>query len=162
LQDFIGLIEHEVNLSDGGIEMQTIKCTRNAAASIALVCAESSYEQSLLVLNQLAGLDLTVMTEFRVTDSVGSKFVKEVPTNIDTDEIAEIAEKSSGNIIETRIEQMESSSDKDAINEIINKALNDRPEGIFYKDYEGPTIKVMYIQCDGTGQFPAGAGNWPV
>jgi hypothetical protein len=151
LQDFIGLIEHEVILSDGDTEKRTIKCTRNAAASIALVCSESSYEQAGLVLNQLAGLDLTVMTEFRVTDSVGSEFVKETPANIDPNRIVEIAEKSSGNIIETRVDQMKRSNDKRVTDEIINNAINDIPEGILYKDYDGPTIKVMYTQCDGTG-----------
>lgn len=93
LQDFIGLIEHETTVIDGSTEKQTLKCTRNAAASIALACSESSYEQATLVLNRLAGLDLTAMTEFRVTDSVGSEFVKDVPTEIGSGRIAEMAEK---------------------------------------------------------------------
>lgn len=149
--DFIGLIEHEVDKSDGDTEKQTIKCTRNAAASIALVCSESSYEQATMTLKQLAGLDLTVMTEFRATDSVGAEFVKDTPADIDNDRIVEIAEKSSGNAVEIRVDQMKSSNDKGAIDEIINKAVNDRPEGVLYKDYDGPTIKVMYVLCDGTG-----------
>jgi len=148
LQDFIRLIDHEVTLSDGSTENQTIKCTRNAAASIALACSESSYEQASLVLNRLAGLDLTTMTEFRVTDSVGSEFVKDVPSEIDPDRIGEMTEKISGNIMEARIEQIHGSDDKD---EIIRKALDDRPDGVLSKDYDGSTMKTMYIQCDGTG-----------
>jgi hypothetical protein len=31
------------------------------------------------------------------------------------------------------------------------KFVTHPPEGVFYKDYDGPTIKVMYILCDGTG-----------
>ena len=45
LLDFIGPIDHEVTLADGSTEKQGVKCTRNAAASIALACAESPYEQ---------------------------------------------------------------------------------------------------------------------
>jgi hypothetical protein len=148
LLDFIGLIDHEVTLQDGAKENQTIKCTRNAAAFIALACSESPYEQASLMLNRLAGLDLTAMTEFRITDSVGSEFVRNVPTEIDTTRIEEMTEKISGNILEARVDQMNDSDDKD---EIIRKAIEDRPDGVLYKDYDGPTIKAMYIQCDGTG-----------
>ena len=31
------------------------------------------------------------------------------------------------------------------------KAIEDKPDGVFYKDYIGPVAKVMYVQCDGTG-----------
>lgn len=151
LLDFIELIDHEVPLSSGSTEKKTIKCTRNAAASIALACSESSYEQAALMLNRLAGLDLNTMTEFRVTDSVGSELVKEVPAEIDTGSITGMAERISGNILEIRVNQMNNPDNKDEVEEIIRKAVNDGPEGLFYKDYKGPTIKVMYVLSDGTG-----------
>jgi len=128
--------------------VQTIKCTRNAAASIALACSESSYEQAKLMLNRLAGFDLTVMTEFRVTDSVGSEFIKTVPEKIDPGKIEEITEKISGNALETRVNQIKS---LDNSVEVIQKAITDGPEGVLKSEYFGPTIKVMYIECDGTG-----------
>ena len=146
--DFIGLIEHEETLSDGTTEKLTVKCTRNAAASIALACSESSYEQAALVLNQLAGLDLTATTEFRVTDSVGSEFVKDVPSEIEPCNVLEMTEKISSNILGVRIEQINGSTDKD---EIIQKALDNGPAGILRNEYDGSTIKVMYVQADGTG-----------
>ena len=148
LLDFIGLIEHEETFSDGSTETHTIKCTRNAAASIALACSESSYEQAALVLKRLAGLDLTVMTEFRVTDSVGSEFVKDVPPEVEPGKIEEMTEKFSGNALEARVSQFAESDDKD---EIIRKAIDGSPSGVLHKYYDGPTIKVMYILCDGTG-----------
>ena len=148
LQDFIGLIDHEALLSDGATENQTIKCTRGAAASIALACANSSYEHAKLMLNQLAGLDLNIMTEFRVTDSVGSEFVKETPVDIDAQRISEIAENINGNILEIQVNQMDHADNKD---EIIKRAIEDRPDGVLYKNYIGPTMKAMYIMCDGTG-----------
>ena len=148
MQDFIGLINYEVAHGDDSAEQQMIKCTRNAAASIALVCAESSYEQSTLILNRLAGLDLSAMNAFRITDSVGSELIKEVPFETTQVEIEKMAEKTSGNILEARINQMEDSVDKD---EAIQKAIESGPEGIFYKEYDGPRVKAMYVQCDGTG-----------
>ena len=78
LQDFIGLVDHEDTLSDGTTEKHTIKCTRKAAASIALACSESSHEQATQILSRLAGLDFTEMTEFRVMNSVCTEFVKGV------------------------------------------------------------------------------------
>ena len=148
LQDFMELVDHEVLLSNGTSEGQTIKCTRNAAASIAMVCSESSYEQSALILKQTAGFDLSIMTEFRVTDSVGSEFVKGVPVEIAFSNIEKVAEKTSGNVLQAQIDRINDSDNKD---EIIQKALTDGPEGILRKDYIGTTTKVMYIQCDGTG-----------
>ena len=148
MQDFIGLIGHKEIIGDSSAEQQTIKCTRNAAASIALVCAESSYEQSTLILNRLAGLELTAMNAFRITDSVGSELVREVPFETTQMEIKKMAEKINGNILEGRINQMEDSVDKD---ETIQKAIENGPEGIFHKDYDGPKVKAMYIECDGTG-----------
>jgi hypothetical protein len=147
-------VDHEVTLKKGSKKVQkiqTIKCTRNAAASIALVCAESPYEQATQILNQLAGFELTNMTECRITDSVGSEFVKEPPTKITSNEIAKQDEKIRGNILEFRVNQMIHHANKDEIAEIIQKALEDRPDGILYKEYNGPTIKVMYVLCDGTG-----------
>ena len=149
--DFIELIDHEVTLSDGSKETRTVKCTRNAAASIALACSESPYEQASLVLNRLAGLDVTVMTEFRVTDSVGTEFVKEPPTGMEPGGIVEMEEKISGNILEAKVNQMGHPDNGDEASEIIRKSLKDGPEGVLYKDYGGQTIKVMYIMCDGTG-----------
>jgi hypothetical protein len=151
LYDFMELIFHEVTLKDGSTKVQTIKCTRNAAASIALVCSESSYEQATLILNRLAGFELTDMTELRVIDSIGTEFIKKPPTEIDFSRIAELNEKMSGNILESRVNQMCHPDNKGEIDEIIQKALKNGPDGILYKDYYGPTIKVMYIQCDGTG-----------
>jgi hypothetical protein len=149
--NFIELIDHEVSLSDGPTVTQTIKCTRNAAASIALACSESSYEQATLMLNRLAGLELNVMAEFRVTDSVGKEFVKEPPAKIDSSKIAEMGEKVCDNILETKINQLGHPDNKDEAGEAIQKALKDGPDGILHKDYDGPTIKVMYVMCDGTG-----------
>jgi hypothetical protein len=126
----------------------TVKCTHNAAASITLVCAESPYEQAKLILNQLAGLDITTMTEFRATDCVGSKFVQDVPANPDADKIVEMAERIGGNILENQLERLNNSDEKA---EIIRKAIDDKPDGVLYKVYDGPVVKVMYIQCDGTG-----------
>jgi hypothetical protein len=146
--DFIGLTSHEVSLGDGSMQSRTVKCTHNAAASIALVCAESPFAQAALILNRLAGLDLSSMTEFRVTDCVGSAFVKDIPEQIDSDRIAEMAVRIGGNILETRLELLNGSGDNA---QIIRKALEDKPDGVLYKDYEGPVTKVMYIQCDGTG-----------
>jgi hypothetical protein len=59
-----------------------------------------------------------------------------------------MTEKIGANIMEARIDQINDSEDKD---EIIRKALNDKPVGVLYKDYDGPTIKVMFILGDGTG-----------
>ena len=148
LQDFIGLINHEVTLGDGSTEIQTIKCTRNAAASIALVCAESSYEQSALILNRLAGMELNTTIEFRATDSVGAEFVKDVPLEIDSDEIETMTEKINDNTLKARTDQINCSNDKD---EIIKKSVEDGPEGVFHKHYDGPKMEVMYIFGDGTG-----------
>jgi len=148
LLDFIGLIEHEVPLGDGTMKNQTVKCTRNAAASIALVCAETPYAQAEQILSRLAGLDMSYITEFRVTDCVGSEFVEGVPAQPSPDRVAEITGMVGGNILETRMEQLNDSDDKD---EIIRKAVEDKPDGVLYKYYDGPVIKVMYIQCDGTG-----------
>jgi hypothetical protein len=148
LQDYIELIDHEVTTSGGSTEKQMIKCTRNAAASIALVCAENTYEQSIPVLNRLSGLNLTTMTEFRVTDSVGSEFVKDVPAKVASGKIEEMTEKTSGSILANLVNQLDHSDSKD---EIIEKAIIDRPDGVLYKEYHGPTIKVMYIEGDGTG-----------
>ena len=150
MQDFIGLIDNEATLKDNPAEKQTIKCTRNAAASIALACSESPYEQATLMLSRLAGLDLTVMTEFRVTDSVGSEFVKGVPVETASGTIEKMKEKTGGNILEARIDQMNDSNSEEK-GEIIRKALKDGPDGVFYKDYHGQTMKVMYILPDGTG-----------
>jgi len=127
---------------------QTIKCTRNAAASIALVTAETPYEQAMPVLNRLAGFDLTAMTGYRVTDSVGSEFVKSVPMRVDSDKISGMAEKVGGNILETRVNQMNGFDNRD---EIIQNAIKCGAVGVLSRDYCGPTIKVMYILCDGTG-----------
>ena len=148
LLDFIGLIDHEETLGDGSAETHTIKCTRNAAASIALACSESAYEQASLMLSRLAGLDLTAMTEHRATCSVGSEFVKDVPSEPEPAKIDEMKEKIGGNILEDRIDKLNDSKDKD---EIIKQALKDGPDGVLRKDYDGPTMKVMYILGDGTG-----------
>ena len=99
------------------------------------------------MLNRLAGLDLTAMTAFRITDSVGSEFVKDVHS-IEPGRIEPLTEKISGNIIESRINETNDSDDKD---EIIRKALEGKPDGVLYKSYHGPVIKVMYIMADGTG-----------
>lgn len=151
MQDFIGLIDHEVALSGDVTEKQAIKCTRNAAASIALACSESSYEQAVLMLGRLAGLELTAMTEFRVTDSVGSEFVKDAPAAIDSGAIGEMKEKVSGNALETRVIQLNCSDNKAKVFEIIQKAIKEGPDGVLRRNYDGPVIKVMYILCDGTG-----------
>jgi len=148
LLEFMELIDHEVALSDGTSEGQTIKCTRNAAASIAMVCSESSFKQSSMILKQTAGFDLSTMTEFRVTDSVGSEFVKGAPVEVASDRIESMTENIRGNVLETRVDTVNKSENKD---EIIQKALAEGPEGILYTDHTGPTMKVMYILCDGTG-----------
>ena len=149
--DFIELINHEVELNDGSTKAQTVKCTRNAAALIALACSESSYEQATLLLNQLAGLELAVMTEVRVTNNVGMEFVQEPPTEINPDKILEMSEKMSGNLLESRVNQMLHPDNKVEADEAIQKTLENGPDGVLYKDYDGPTIKVMYILIDGTG-----------
>ena len=77
LLDFIDPIVHEINSS-----LRGIKCTRNAASSITMVCAESPYAQATDILKQLMGLDTNTMTSFNILDSVGSEFVKE-PTRLD-------------------------------------------------------------------------------
>ena len=105
----------------------------------------------MLVLNRLAGLELTVMTEFRVTDSVGTEFVKKPPTEIDSSRIEEMNKKMSGNILQTRVSQMCDPDKKDEAEKAIQKALEEGPDGILYKDYDGPTIKTMYVLGDGTG-----------
>jgi len=151
LLNFIEQIDHEVAQSDGSKEVHTVKCTRNAAASIALACSESPYEQATLMLNRLAGLDLNVMTEFRVTDSVGMEFVKKPPSEIDSGRIEELVEKISGNILETKINQMSHPDNQDEAGKAIQKALKDGPDGVLYKYYIGPTIKAMYVLSDGTG-----------
>jgi hypothetical protein len=148
LLDFMELIDHEVILSNGSIGGQSIKCTRNAAASIAMVCSENSYNQSAMILNRLCGLDLTDMTEIRVTDSVGSELVNDAPVEIAPGRIEETTDKFSNNNLKTRLDRVNDSPDKD---EVIQKALIDGPEGVPSKDYIGPKIKVMYIQSDGTG-----------
>ena len=148
LLNFIDLINHEVTLADGSKETLTIKCTRNAAASIAMVCSESSYEQARLILNQVGGLDLTAMTEFRVTDCVGSELVEEVPSEIKPANIEEMTKKISGNVLEARVGHLNNSDDKD---EVIRKAIKDGPDGVLQKGYDGPTITAMYILADGTG-----------
>lgn len=148
LLDFISLIDYEVARGDGLMKTQTLKCTRHAAASIALACSESPFEQAALVLNRLAGFDLTAMTGFRVTDSVGSAFVKGVPAVVGSSGIDAIAEKMRGNALEVRVNQMSRSGNRD---EAIMKAVREGPDGVRQKDYDGPTIKAMYVLCDGTG-----------
>ena len=151
LQNFIGLIDHEVAMDDGTTEVQTIKCTRNAAASIALACAESSYEQATLMLNRLAGFDLTVTTEFRVADSVGAEFVRGVPSEIKSSEIEKTNEKIGSNTLKSRVDQLNSADDQEKVDEVIRKAIKDGPDGVLYKDYAGAKFRVMYVLCDGTG-----------
>jgi len=148
LLDFIELVENKVPIGGGTAKTQTVKCTQNAAASIALVCSESSYDQSMLILDRLAGLDLSAMTEYRITDCVGSEFVKEVPTHIKAGKIEEISQRLSSNVLKSRIEELNRSSDKE---ETIKKAVEGKPSGILRKNYNGPTIKAMYVECDGTG-----------
>jgi hypothetical protein len=70
---------------------------------------------------------------------------------VDFGKIAEMAGKISGNILETRINQLLRSGDKGETDEIIRKVIKDGPDGVSYKDYDGPTIKAMYVLCDGTG-----------
>ena len=100
------------------------------------------------MLSRLAGLDIDAMTEHRVTDSVGSEFVEVSPAGIELAEIEEMAKKFGGNILKTRLNELNASADKD---EVIQNALNDKPDGVFYSEYDGPRIKVMYVECDGTG-----------
>jgi hypothetical protein len=100
------------------------------------------------MLNQLSGFDLSVMTEFRVTDSVASEFVKHEPVEIDAGKKEEIEAKLKNNILKTRLDQLNGSNDKEGI---MQKALKDGPEGLLRKEYTGQTIKVMCIQSDGTG-----------
>ena len=149
--NFMELIDHEVARNDGLTEKQMVKCTRNAAASIALACSESSYEQATLMLSRLAGLDTTTMTEFRVADCVGSEFIKKVPTDINHASVEEMTKKVSNNALDIRVKQMNNPDNKDETEQIIQKAVKDRPDGVFYKHYIGPIIKVMYVECDGTG-----------
>ena len=152
LLDFMGLITREVD-ADDKMETQTIKCTRNVAASIAMVCASSPYEEAKSILKQVGGLDLNIMTGFRVTDSVGTEFVKEVPEIPDDAKIEEIAAKVRGNVLESSFHRMNSSYTEfgEETIKIIEKAIKDGPEGILYRNYTGPFILVMYILCDGTG-----------
>jgi hypothetical protein len=149
--DFIALIDHEMAQDDGAKEKLTVKCTRNAAASIALACSESSYEQAALMLNQLAGMDLTTMTEFRVTDCVASEFVKDAPVEIKTSEIEEMAEKMNNNVLETKVKLVNNPDNKEEIDSIIQKAIDGKIDGVLRSGYKGPVIQVMYILCDGTG-----------
>jgi hypothetical protein len=148
LLNFIGLIEHTVKQNNGTTQNQTVKCSRNAAASIGLVCAENSYEQAALILNRLAGLDISTMTEFRVTDCVGAEFVEDVPAQPESEKIKGMTEKIEGNIMQLRLDLLSESTAKD---EIIKKAVEDKPEGVSRKEYVGSVSKVMYIECDGTG-----------
>ena len=151
LLDFIALIDHKAVHKDGSVETQEIKCTRNAAASIALACSETSYGQAKLLLSKLAGLELDVMTELRVTDSVGSEFVKEPPAEVDIGRIERLNKKISGNILEAKVSRMVHPENKDEVYKAIQKALKYGPEGVPHKDYKGPKIKVMYVMADGTG-----------
>lgn len=151
LLDFMELIDNEVTLRDGSTRVQTVKCTRNAAASIALVCSENSYAHAKLVLNHLTGLEVPVMTLFRVTNSVGMEFVKKPPTEIDFSKIKEMDEKIRDNILKTLVREACHPDNKEKTRELIQKVLKDGPDGVLYKNYHGPTIKVMYILCDGTG-----------
>jgi hypothetical protein len=147
LEEYMELIGHDVRRGDGGIETQEIKCTRNAAASIALVSTESSYEKTVEIMKRLTGLELTAQTIYRITDSVGAEYVKKVPW-VEDEEIEAATKKISGNILEARIEGIKGSAAKD---EMIKKALEGGLEGVYYKEYEGPRIRVMYILGDGTG-----------
>jgi len=113
-----------------------------------MACSGSSFEQAVLVLSRLAGLDINIMTGFRATDSVGSEFVKDVTAEIDADGIKEMTKKVSGNVLGARVDSLDDSDDKE---EVIQQAAERGPDGVFHKDYSGPTIDVMYIQCDGTG-----------
>ena len=72
LLDYIDLIVYKDE-----IESHIVKCTRNAAASIALVSAETPYAHTSNILERLMGLDINAMSVFRITDSVGSEFVEE-------------------------------------------------------------------------------------
>ena len=147
LLDFIGLVDHEVTLSDGTTETRTIKVTRNAAASIAMASAEIPYRSAVSLLERLAGFDIDAMTAHRVVDSVGAEFIKAVPV-IDERSVAEMTEKFAGNKLVKRMEGLRNSGN---VAEIIEKALKDGPEGVLKEDYKGPTIKAMYIESDGTG-----------
>jgi hypothetical protein len=143
----MNLIEHEVVSNEGTVAIKEIKCTHDAAASIALACAEIPYESAVLALERLSGIDINAMTEHRVTDSVGAEFVKEVP-NIDEDSIAKMTGRFTGNIIENHIEELKNS---DNMTEIIKNSIKNGAKGVLRKDYAGPAIKVMYIEIDGTG-----------
>jgi len=91
------------------------------------------------------------MTEFRVTNCVAAEFVNDVPTEIGVDAISETEKKIGGNILETRVNQLNDSDTKDETDKIIQAALKNGPDGVFHEDYNGPKIKVMYIMSDGTG-----------
>jgi hypothetical protein len=60
-------------------------------------------------------------------------------------------EKISGNILEARVNDLSNPDKAAEADEIIQKAVKDGPVGVLQKEYNGPTIKVMYIEGDGTG-----------
>jgi len=151
LLGFIGLITCEAPSEEGETKTKTIKCTHHAASSIAMVCASSPYKESSQILKHVGGLELDTMTEFRVVDSVGTEFVQDVPAAPRAEEIAEITEKIRGNALETRVIRMNSSDHPEETDKIIRDAIQNGPIGVYYKDYVGPVIRIMYILIDGTG-----------
>jgi hypothetical protein len=142
LLGYIDLIEYKDN-----IENHIVKCTRNAAASIALVSAETPYAHTSSILNRLMGIDINAMSVFRITDSVGSEFVEE-PVSVDEKKKEEITVKLTKNPLHERINQLNNNKDRD---KIIKKALLAGPGGVLRKNYIGATKKIMYILADGTG-----------
>jgi len=148
LIDYVGLVEVDEAKDDGTVETKTIKCTPGASECIGLFTGEVTFVTAVAIINKLAKWGLDDMTAFRVTESVSSEFVQEVPTGIGKDRIREIAEKMDCGILKERINQLETSDNKEAI---IKNALLNGPEGIPLKDYVGPVFSVMYVLLDGTG-----------
>ena len=148
---YIRTIEYEVILKDKTKVKLQLKCTRTAGEKIALVVSTMPYEKAIKILFELTGINVDKMTAHRATNSIAAETVKEPLTKIDTAEISEITEKMENSILKARVADLEKPENIDSSNEIIREAIENKPDGVYYKDYKEPTKKTMYVMGDGTG-----------
>ena len=151
MEGYIQLIVHEIDKEDGSKETSTVKCTPNAAASIAMVSAEIPYLLTCQILKRLAGMNVDVMTGFRATDYITSKFSFEQRPVMDLAEIKNATERFGISPLSVRFVELDAIEDRDKYDKIVGLALDDKPEGITYTSYSGKKIRVMYVMPDGTG-----------
>jgi hypothetical protein len=147
----IPLLEIETVDKDGKPKISTINCTIPAAEKIACVCSDIPFRKATQTLSWIAGIDVDEMTALRATNYIAERFVEKPPVEIAVAEIEKATEKTKDNILKIRVNQLISHENGDERDRIVQLAIKNGPEGVYYKDYEGPKIKVMFLGDDGTG-----------